>query len=154
MLAKALGIQDADTIREIAIGGFVHDVGKLEIPEGVLTKPTGLTNDEWRIVRDHPKWGFEKLRNRDDMSFGQLMMVYQHHEKVNGAGYPVGCRRTEIHDWARLCTVVDVYEALTAIRPYRRRLHRTEMLQIMNRDSGKTFDQEMLKCWLTATKSG
>ncbi|MFQ5732256.1 MAG: HD-GYP domain-containing protein, partial [Planctomycetaceae bacterium] len=75
MLAKALGIGDAETLREIALGGFLHDLGKLLIPERILNKPDRPTQDEWEIIRQHPRTGFEKLAHRDDLSRGQLMMV-------------------------------------------------------------------------------
>ncbi|MFQ5734902.1 MAG: HD-GYP domain-containing protein, partial [Planctomycetaceae bacterium] len=67
--------------------------------------------------------------------------------RVAGGGYPVGCRRSELHDWARLCTVVDIYEALTSDRPYRSRLPHTEVLRILDRDADKKLDGDYLKCW-------
>ena len=152
ILARSLGMTDQETVRQIAVGGLLHDLGKMNIPHQLLTKPARLTEREFDIVRNHPIWGLEKLGQRDDLSQGQLMMVYQHHERVAGGGYPVGCRQREIHDWARICTVVDVYEALKANRPYRDPLPIGEIIGIMTRDSGKVFDQEMLQCWLKVIK--
>lgn len=149
MLAKKLGIHDAAEIHEIAVGGLLHDLGKLEIPVRVLNKPGPLTDVEFDSIKKHPRWGFEKLCRRDDITFGQLMMVYQHHERVAGEGYPVGCPGREIHEWARLCAVVDVYEALTANRPYRAPYGSRDVVEIMSRGSGMHFDEEMLTCWLT-----
>lgn len=147
VLAKALGISNPDTLRDIALGGFLHDLGKLEIPERILNKPDRLTPQEFDVVRQHPRTGFERLAMRDDVSRAQLMMVYQHHERVDGGGYPVGCMRHELHDWARICTVVDVFEALTSDRPYRHRLPLRQIVKIMDRGAGKKFDEDMLKCW-------
>ena len=152
MLARAYGIDDPADTREIVVGGLLHDLGKLDIPAQILTKPSKLSDREFDVIRSHPTVGFEKLCERDDLSYGQLMMVYQHHEKVAGGGYPVGCPKSEIHDWARICTVVDVYEALKANRPYRRPLSTAEIVDILNRDCGKVFDREMLKCWLTVMR--
>jgi HD-GYP domain-containing protein (c-di-GMP phosphodiesterase class II) len=147
MLAKALGIDDRESLRAIGTGGLLHDLGKIGIPERILTKPGKLSDAEYETIKDHPRIGFLHLCQRNDLSFPQLMMVYQHHERVDGGGYPVGCVRQEIHDWARLCTVVDVFEALTSNRPYRGRLNKQEVSHIMERDSGKAFDREYLECW-------
>ena len=147
MLAKALGITDSEELRAIATGGLLHDIGKIGIPERILTKPGKLTDAEYRTIKDHPRIGFMSLNQHEELTFPQLMMVYQHHERVEGGGYPVGCSKNELHDWSRICTVVDVYEALTSTRPYRGPLRPREVLHILNRDSGKTFDEEFLECW-------
>jgi HD-GYP domain-containing protein (c-di-GMP phosphodiesterase class II) len=150
LLARALSITEPGELKAIVIGGFVHDLGKLDIPDRILNKPGKLTDHEYDVIKEHPRTGFLKLCHRTDVTFPQLMMVYQHHERVDGGGYPVGCAKDELHDWSRLCTVADVYEALTSNRPYRPRLSPVEVVQIMNRDSGKKFDDEVLKCWTNA----
>lgn len=150
MLARAMGLSDREKLHEIAVGGLLHDLGKLEIPGKILNKPGPLTREEFLIVQEHPRTGFLKLCRRNDITRGQLMMVYQHHERLNGKGYPVGLTGAEMHDWARLCAVVDVYEALTSNRPYRAGLPRAEAFAIMNRDAGTALDKDLLTCW-TAT---
>lgn len=147
LLARELGIPDQD-LQDIAVGGMVHDLGKLHIEPAILNKPGRLTDDEFRIVKRHPTIGYRELC-RQDLSFDQLMMVYQHHEKINGSGYPVGCEGDEIHLWARICTIVDVYEALTSNRPYRQPASRQAALTILNNGDGSEFDSEVLKCWRT-----
>jgi HD-GYP domain-containing protein (c-di-GMP phosphodiesterase class II) len=150
LLARSLGMTDPAELKEVAVGGFLHDLGKLDIPERVLNKPGKLTDHEYDLIRDHPRSGFLKLCDHEDVTFAQLMMVYQHHERVDGGGYPVGCSKHELHEWARLCSVVDVYEALTSNRPYRPRLSAVEILHIMTRDSGTKFDEQFLHCWMSA----
>jgi HD-GYP domain-containing protein (c-di-GMP phosphodiesterase class II) len=147
LLAKALGIYNRDELRAIAAAGMLHDLGKLSIPNQILTKPGRLTKEEMAIVRLHPTRGFRLLRGQHDLSEGQLMMVYQHHEWMNGKGYPVGCGGSELHLWARICAVVDVFEALTGKRPYRRPNTISESLAIMDRESETHFDEEILRCW-------
>lgn len=149
-LAKSLGISDRTDLHSIAVGGMLHDLGKLEIPDYILTKPGRLDASELAIVREHPRTGFFKLGLRHDLSFGQMMMVYQHHERIDGKGYPVGQVGSGIHDWAKICSVVDVYEALTSNRPYRHALSRAETFGIMGRDAGLAFDKELLACWTQA----
>ena len=75
------------------------------------------------------------------------MMVYQHHERLDGKGYPVGNFADELHPWAKLCSVVDVFEALTSQRPYRKPMPRSKALQVLERDCGTAFDPEVLECW-------
>lgn len=152
LLARRLGYS-AGELEEIAVGGLVHDLGKLRIDSAILNKPGKLTDDEFRVVQEHPTIGYRELCKQDDMSFAQLMMVYQHHEKMNGSGYPVGCSESEIHPWARICTVVDVYEALTSNRPYRQPASRETALAILNNGDGSEFDSEVLECWRTVLKT-
>jgi HD-GYP domain-containing protein (c-di-GMP phosphodiesterase class II) len=147
MLAKELGISDRDMLNQIATGALLHDVGKLEIPEAILTKPGKLTDQEFARIKQHPTTGFRKLCEREDLHFGQLMMVYQHHERLSGKGYPVGVCGREIHDWARMCAVADVYEALTSHRPYRAGMSPDCAFEIMDRGSSSTFDVEIYQCW-------
>ncbi len=147
MLAKALQLGDESDYHEIATGALLHDLGKLEISDKILCKPGRLTEQEFGTIKAHPKTGFQKLCQRDDLSYGQLMMVYQHHERLDGKGYPVGITEEEIHPWARVCSIVDVYEALTANRPYRNSMPTSEALAILDRDKGLAFDEEILKCW-------
>jgi len=146
ILANKLGFSVND-VEQITTAGLLHDLGKLEISEQILCKPGKLDDAEFREIKKHPLTGFRKLANRPELSFGQLMMVYQHHERLDGKGYPVGCVCDDIHPWAKLCTVVDVYEALTSQRPYRQPMHKQKALDLQNRDSGTAFDPEMLACW-------
>ena len=78
------------------------------------------------------------------------MMAYQHHERVDGRGYPVGVLGDEIHPWARLLAVVDVFDALTGARPYRHSLSQQQALDYQRQRAGARFDPEILQCWLSA----
>lgn len=146
LLARELGF-DREEIKQITVGGLLHDLGKIDIQEGILCKTERLQDSEFRKIRLHPVLGFRKLANREDMVEGQLMMAYQHHERLDGRGYPLGCVDMDIHPWAKLCSVVDVFEALTSQRPYRTPMPRNKALMLQQRESGKAFDPEMLTCW-------
>ena len=146
MLAARLGHTETE-IQRITTGGLLHDLGKLEIDQTILCKPGKLEDHEFRKIRQHPLLGFKKLAQRDDLCEGQLMMVYQHHERLDGKGYPVGNMDDELHPWAKLCSVVDVFEALTSQRPYRKPMPRSKALQLLDRDCGTAFDPEMVQCW-------
>lgn len=146
LLARALGYSPEEQ-EEIAVGALLHDLGKLQIDDRILTKPGKLDEFEFREIRKHPVTGFEAIAERDDLSFGQVMMAYQHHERLNGSGYPVGCVAEDIHPYAKLCAIADVYEALTAQRPYREPMSPQTALAILDKGDGTEFDSEMLECW-------
>ncbi|QDV60986.1 HD-GYP domain-containing protein [Crateriforma conspicua] len=153
MLGSKLGYGE-EAVSQIVVGGLLHDLGKLDIAEKILCKPGRLDEDEFRVIKQHPTVGFRKLARRGDLSEGQLMMVYQHHERNDGRGYPVGVMGKEIHPWAKICAVVDVFEALTSQRPYRTPMPRTKAFELIERDSGTAFEEEMVRCWKAIISHG
>lgn len=151
ILAKYLGYS-AQEIQEITTGGLLHDLGKLKVDLRILNKPGKLDDFEFRAVKQHPTLGFSQLTDRTDLNFGQLMMVYQHHERLDGRGYPVGLPEQEIHPWAKICSVVDVFEAFTSHRPYRLPMPKSVAITVMRKDAGTAFDREILACWTQITR--
>jgi len=147
LLAKGLGISDQDELEAISMGGLLHDLGKLRIPLAILNKKSRLTDQEWECIKRHPHDGFVELSPRGDLSYAQLMMVYQHHEKLDGSGYPVGAAGDEIHRYARVCAVVDIFEALTSIRPYRSRMPAAKAVSVLEQEADIKLDGEMVRCW-------
>ncbi len=150
MLAKELGITSENELNQIAMGALLHDLGKLEIPESILTKPGKLTEREFDVIKTHPTVGFRQLCERQDLNYAQLMMVYQHHERLDGTGYPVRIGAKEIHSWAKICAVADVFEALTSNRPYRAGMSFDDAFRIMDRQSTTGFDKDIYRCWKNA----
>jgi HD-GYP domain-containing protein (c-di-GMP phosphodiesterase class II) len=150
MLAEQLGIADKQELRKIASAAILHDVGKRFVPASILTKAGRLTPEERAIVEAHPQRGYEELCDQSGLDFGQLMMVYQHHERVDGSGYPVGVPQNEIHFWARLLAVVDVFDSMTARRPYRRSATPEYVLDYQRQQAGTHFDHEVVECWVSA----
>jgi len=146
VLGRALGFSESD-LTQIAVGGLLHDLGKLDISEKILNKPGKLSDEEFQQVKRHPVAGLQRVGDRSDLSCGQLMMIYQHHERVNGQGYPVGCSADEIHPWSKLCAVVDVFEALTSHRSYRRPFTHEVALAVLQKGIDVEFDREILTCW-------
>ena len=142
LLAKHLGHTKSDQVA-IALGGLVHDLGKLDIDEKILTTPGKLTSQERSIIERHPTCGFLELADRADICPGQLMMVYQHHERVDGNDYPCNLPGSQIHPWAKICAIVDVFEALTSDRPYRPPMPLVEVVQIL--EQGGTV-RLMVRC--------
>ncbi len=146
LLAAELGLS-SDEIEQVTTGGLLHDLGKLEIAETILCKPGKLDETEFRKIRLHPVLGFRKLAQRSDLCEGQLMMAYQHHERLDGRGYPVALTANDIHPWAKLCAIVDVFEALTSHRSYRAPMPRIKAIELQEREVGTAFDPEMFACW-------
>jgi HD-GYP domain-containing protein (c-di-GMP phosphodiesterase class II) len=147
LLAEKLGLATGNELEQITKAAILHDIGKRFIPATILSKPARLDPDERAIIETHPQRGYEELAGRDDMSFEQLMLVYQHHERIDGKGYPVGLQGDEIHPWARMLAVVDVFDAMTGTRPYRRPATAREAMDYICKNAGTHFDAEMVSCW-------
>ncbi|MGO9113855.1 MAG: HD-GYP domain-containing protein [Thermoguttaceae bacterium] len=149
MLAKRLGISEKQELLQIGQGALLHDIGMQGVPRHIMEKRERLTDCERRIMQEHPVRGFKELCRREDLTWGQLMMVYSHHERCDGRGYPVGLVRPEIHEYARLCAIADVYETLSRDRPGRRASRRCDVLEYLERQAGRGFDEEMMRCWMS-----
>lgn len=152
LLAERMGITDDHDLEQIATAALLHDIGKRFIPASILNKPTRLDPDERDVIESHPTRGYEDLCDRPELTHGQLMIVYQHHERVDGNGYPVGQPAADIHPWAKLVSIVDVFDAMTGRRPYRKPIPASEALKYIQRNAGTHFDPEMAKCWISAMK--
>lgn len=152
LLAKRIGICDTAELPQLATGGLLHDIGKRQIDSRVLNKPDKLSAKERVVLQQHPKAGFESLCRREDLNWGQLMMVYQHHERLGGQGYPVGVAREDIHSWARACSIVDVFHGITTARPYHDANPFGAALDYLERQAGSVFDADMVSCWTEMTR--
>lgn len=151
LTAKALGISDEEELQEIAKGGLLHDIGKRFMPRRLLNKITSFDPEEKRLLRTHSQKGYEELSRLDNISFGQLMMAYQHHERIDGKGYPVCITGEEMHLWAKICAVADVIDALTGMRPYRKPEPIEKVIGYLSDAAGSHFDKEIVECWNTIT---
>jgi HD-GYP domain-containing protein (c-di-GMP phosphodiesterase class II) len=147
LLAQGLGLKDQKTLVEIGTAALLHDLGKRAVSTDVLRKAGPLTPRQCEAMSRHPQIGFEELCLRSDVSQGELLMVYQHHERIDGSGYPCRLDGDNIHWMARLCAIVDVFDSLTAQRPYHAPSTPEEALEFLNRGSGQSFDCEMVQCW-------
>lgn len=150
ILAQKLGINDDGELRKIASGAMLHDLGKRFIPARILTKQGSLTADEREVIETHPTRGYAELCRKNDLAYGQLMMVYQHHERLDGTGYPVRVLKDEIHPWARMLSIVDVFDAMTARRPNGRAATPEYVLDYLRQRAGTQFDGEFVACWISA----
>ena len=149
LLAEAMGVTKKSELAQIATGAMLHDLGKREIPQSILNKRGALTAQERELLEKHPQHGYEALYDRPEMSFGQLMMIYQHHEWIDGTGYPVRALSDEIHPWAKMVAVVDVFDALTSDRPYHVGQDHDQVNHMIQKSVGAQFDKEPVECWMS-----
>lgn len=137
-------------LKELASGALLHDVGKNEISSQLLNKPGKLNAAEFELIKNHAQWGFEKLRTqRGELSSLIAHMAWQHHERIDGLGYPRGLQGESILYQARIVAIADVYEALTADRPYRPALNSRQAFEIMQAELGNHLDAQLGQCFLT-----
>jgi putative nucleotidyltransferase with HDIG domain len=149
-LGQRLGFPDLEGLR---MGAYLHDLGKLAIPDSILLKPGTLTDAEWRIMQSHCDIGFGMLENLGFLSQTARNIVRYHHERVDGSGYPFGLKGDEIPLEARLFAVVDVYDALVHSRPYKAAWSHQEALRELRRQSGQTLDAPIVQAFLEVITS-
>jgi HD-GYP domain-containing protein (c-di-GMP phosphodiesterase class II) len=143
LLAVQVGEQlglSAGRLRTLAIGGLVHDIGKLSVPDAILKKPGALDDDEYEVVQGHPEWGNKLLSELGGFSHAVRQLVRDHHERLDGAGYPRGLSADEIDLDTRILTVCDVYDALISKRVYRPAWTHEDAVALLRRESGTAFD--------------
>ena len=146
-LALASGLSAADAER-IRIAGLVHDVGKIGVPEAVLTKPGKLTDEEFAAIRRHPEIGYRILKDIPLLA-DVLPGVLHHHERRDGRGYPAGLRDDEIPLQARIIAVADTFDAMSSNRSYRKAMAREAVLAEIDRSAGPQLDAAVAACLRT-----
>jgi len=145
-IARAIGLP-ADQIRVIARGAFLHDIGKMAIPDAILRKPGALTPEEITIMREHCYRGYQMLKKIPFLTEA-AEIVYSHQERFDGTGYPRGLKAEEIPLGARLFSVADTLDAITSDRPYRPAQTVAAAREEIRRWSGRQFDPEVVKTFL------
>ncbi len=137
-IATEIGLP-SDKIEGIRMAGSVHDIGKLSIPAEILSKPTNLTNIEFSLIKEHAKGGYEMLKDVES-PWPLAEIVYQHHERMNGSGYPRKLKGNDIIIEARIIAVADVVEAMASHRPYRPTLGIEAALEEIEKNKGILYD--------------
>jgi HD-GYP domain-containing protein (c-di-GMP phosphodiesterase class II) len=133
---------DDFNLKEMVAGFFLHDIGKCAISEGVLNKKGPLTPTEWKIMKKHPEEGLKILKKNYALSEEAEIIVSQHHERNNGGGYPKGLHGDNIHIFAKICQIADVFDGLTSFRPYRKKYSSFSALTLMKKEMYREFDPE------------
>lgn len=142
LLAVKIGLPEKEAV-QISLGGYLHDLGKVAIPDHILRKEGKLTDDEYAIIKTHPTIGKELIAPHP-LSELVSRPIVEHHERLDGKGYPNGLTGTEISLSAKIIGTVDVLDALTSARPYRREMPLDRAFQILEEGSGTHFDPNLL----------
>jgi HD-GYP domain-containing protein (c-di-GMP phosphodiesterase class II) len=127
-------------LRQLAIGGLLHDIGKLAVPRAILQKPGALTDDEFEVIRRHPDWGDQLLRELGGFATAVHRLVRSHHERLDGCGYPDRLDADEIDLDTRILTVADVYDALVSPRVYRPAWTHEAAIALLHGERDTAFD--------------
>lgn len=145
-VARAMDVPDAQ-ILHLRRGAMLHDVGKIGVPDSILLKPGELTEEEWEVMRRHPVLAYEMLSAIEYLK-PAVEIPYCHHEKWDGRGYPRGLKGEQIPLAARIFAVVDVFDALTSDRPYRKAWTRQKALDYIRKEAGRHFDPRVVEVFM------
>lgn len=146
-IAEEMGLS-ADVQYGLRVAGLVHDIGKISVPSEYLTKPTRLTESEFNIIKTHPANGYQILKNVE-FPWPVAEVAYQHHERLNGSGYPQGLKGDDILLEARIIAVADVIESMATSRPYRHALGLDVALAEIEKNAGVLYDKHVVKAAIT-----
>lgn len=146
--AIALGRKKGLTIKqlkELGLGAMLHDVGKMAIPLEILNKTNKLTEEEFDVIKEHAEQGFEMLRKSNTLPLLAAHCAFQHHERLDGSGYPRQIKDPDIHLYGKILAVADVFDAVTSHRVYRKAMLPHEGLALIQAGAGKLFDRELVE---------
>lgn len=126
------------------MGALLHDIGKVGVPDGILNKPGRLTEEEYRIVKRHPEYGWTVIRNLPSLEQASLYVLH-HHENFDGTGYPAGLKGHETPIGARIVSVIDAFDAMVSSRPYRKGMPVAEAIARLHQSAGTQFDPYVVR---------
>jgi len=133
----------------LGIGALLHDIGKVRVPSAILNKPAALTPTEFEVIKQHSSNGYEIIKAQRGINHLSALVAYQHHEKYNGSGYPNGLTIEAIHEFSRIAGMVDVYDALTADRAYRKAYQPHEAFEMLAGSGNFLFDYELVQAFFS-----
>lgn len=144
ILGQAYGYS-RDELYTLSLGALLHDIGKTQLPAEVLLKPSSLTHEEFELMKTHAALGFRKLKDEPNVPLLSAHIALQHHERINGSGYPRGIAGDEIHEYARWVGIADSYDAMTTHRVYRNAMLPHEAMERLYAGAGTLYDQDKIE---------
>lgn len=147
-LSVVLGVGIAlpkEKLINLCIGALLHDIGKVFVGKEIIQKPAGLTDEEFNIIKLHPQMGYDYIKNIPNIKTTCKMVVLQHHERMDGTGYPNSLVSEDINLLARIVSIADVYDALTSDRPYKRAMCPNDAFEFILSKAGTMFDFNLTK---------
>jgi len=145
-IAEGLSLPE-EMRRAIRHGSWLHDCGKIGVPEAILNRPGKLSAADFEVVRKHPGWGAE-IGRQANLPEGVINIILYHHEQFDGRGYPTGAKGTEIPLEARIVAVVDIFDAMSSDRPYAKGYEREEVMRVMGVLRGAALDPQLVDIFL------
>ncbi len=146
-IGKAMGLSGSQ-LKGLAMGAYLHDIGKLGVPDGILLKPGPLSSEEWKLMKRHAQAGYDFVKEIPFLA-AAAEIILTHHERYDGSGYPRGFQAEQIPLGARIFAVADTLDAMTSDRPYRRALPFEEAWETIRRGSGRLFDPQVVAAFLS-----
>jgi len=145
-LAQKMGVMDPDLLYPLGTGSLLHDVGKIFIPIEILNSEKTLNSEQMAMVRSHVERGCEHLASVIELPPEVMAIVAEHHERIDGSGYPKGLKHDEISPFGKLAGIVDSFDAMTSVRPYRKETYSVEQaLGLIEDDTPDKFDKDILR---------
>ena len=151
-IGRRLGL-DEDRLRGLVLGASIHDLGKIAISHETLTTPGRLTSEQWETLRQHPGTGHQ-IAGRFPWPWPIAEMILQHHERLDGSGYPRGLQGDEVILEARIIAVADTYEAMAHDRPYRGAPGTARAVEVLQAGSGLQYDEAVVDALLEVIRDG
>jgi putative nucleotidyltransferase with HDIG domain len=147
-LAQRVGFDDREVLCEFGEGTLLHDVGKSQIDQSIVNSTTKLTFEEFEVIKQHPAIGYEILLEQGGLGDMALDVVRHHHEKMHGGGYPDDLRHNKLSPFVRMCTIADIFDALTTQRTYKDAMPTFEALKLMKTEMQRDVDPQLLEAFI------
>ncbi len=148
MLARRSGF--VEEMEEIGVGGLLHDIGKARLPAELLRKEGSLTPTEWDLMHQHPSLGVDIATRAKGLPGRSLQAISQHHERLDGSGYPAHLSGINISPAGRIVAIADVYDAMTSDRPYRHAIQPPDVMRELSREAGELLDRRLVSAFISA----
>ncbi|WP_143317819.1 HD-GYP domain-containing protein [Clostridium sp. HBUAS56017] len=147
VISLIIGIKlglDEINLKDLFIGALLHDIGKLFIPKHIINKSSSLTSEEFQFIKKHPIIGYNYLKKNLKIDSQYTLIILQHHERIDGKGYPYNLNSAEIYYLSKIVSIADVYDALNSTRPYKVALCTNDVLTYISNNSGIMFDDKLI----------
>jgi putative nucleotidyltransferase with HDIG domain len=152
-IAKKMGMNEEELLI-LEFAGLLHDIGKLGIPSEIINKEGILTNEEFEIIKKHPEIGYDLLKNMTFLDTSNRILL-QHHERIDGKGYPYGLESDDIDEMAKILAVADAFDAMTTVRPYRMNtLSNEQAIVEFMRNKNTQFDETVVDVFIDMLSKG
>jgi len=148
MIGKWIGYTEEE-VKELALAGMMFDIGKLKVPDFIINREFKITSNEYKLIKKHPQFGYQILLKTKDVSDNVKYCSLQHHERIDGSGYPLRVKENQIHEFAKIVMVCDIYDAMISERPYRKKYSPFDAAEYISWNSGVTLDPRICYIFLT-----